>query len=347
MTTAQQQQQQQQHAARALLLRRQVLGQMAAGVGILTVPVAAWWYWSVRERHQIQERERTKVRLPNGVSDTYDYLIAEKCQAGDVVLLDRRCERCVTPWAALACAVSKLCLTSSTTSDRTIRSVDRGRYDHAGLIVPGYVKDRRDAYEATNLLLLEATPKGIVARPLKDRLEQTTANSVLLLQLCSPGEQRNVVGGGSNDDDDDDNNNNHPDEETPTQKAVHRAREHVERELATFRDRYLQAGRDNNYHRLHSTVTLGGALAHATGLQQYSAGPVSPAAFLVLRGLQQAAAAPNLHDRETRACKPEDFLRDYRFTEHDAVRLRPGWRFLAPLPLKQGSGSGSSGGGPQ
>lgn len=344
-----------QQAARAAAqkLRRRVLGQMAAGAGVLAVPVAAWWYWSCKERRHLQEQERTRIRLPRGVSDTYDYLIAEKCQAGDVLLFDRRCERCAaSPWAALACAAAKLCLTSATTDDRNIRSVDRGRYDHAGLIVPaagGLVHDsdnnnqrdeayNYDAADPNSLLLLEATPQGIVARPLKDRLEQTTAHSVLLLQLCSPGEQRNNAVGGGGDDDDNNTEKENEKETTPAQKAVNRAREHVERELATFRDRYLQAGRDNHYAYLHSTVTLGGALAHWTGLHQYNAGPVSPSAFLVLSGLQRAAAAPALSDRETRAVKVEDFLRDYRFTERDAVRLRPGWRFLAPVPLKQ-SGS--------
>jgi len=335
-------------------IRRQVLGQMAAGVGVLTVPVAAWWYWSLQERHRVQERERTKVRLPNGVSDTYDYLIAEKCQAGDVILFDRRCERCcASPWAALACVVSKLCLTTNpnATNDRNIRSVDTGRYDHAGLVVPGFVKNKNNKVvdETTNLVLLEATPQGMVARPLKDRLEQTAAHSVLLLQLCSPGEQRNVVGGGDDDDDDEEDDEEDDSKDaniTPTQKAVRRARRHVERELTAFRDRYLAAAANNHYAYLHSTVTLGGALAHWTGLQEYlNDGPVSPAAYLVLTGLQQAAAAPALSERETRAVKVEDFLRDYRFTERDAVRLRPGWRFLAPIPLKQSSTGTGSGGG--
>ena len=322
----------------ARALRHKVLGKMAAGIGVVCVPVSVWWYWSVQERQTLQHRERTKMRLPNGVSDTYDYLISEKCQAGDVVLFDRRCERCVTPWAALACAVSKMCLTNTTINDRNIRSVDSGRYDHAGLIVPGYTdkKRRGDSYDdTTNLLLLEATPQGIVARPLKERLEQSTAHSVLLLQLCSPGEQRNGVGGSSYGE-------KQQETITSTQKAVQRARDHVERELATFRDRYIQAAVDNNYQYLHSTVTLGGALAYQCGLQPYSRGPVSPAAFLVLTGLQKAAAAPSLNDAETRAVKGEDFLRDHRFTERDAVRLRPGWRFLAPIPLKQGGGGDRS-----
>lgn len=326
----------------ARAVRRHVLGQMAAGVGIISLPVSAWWYWSQQERQKIQERERTKVQLPISISDTYDYLIAEKCQVGDVVLFDRRCERCcASPWSALSCYVAKWALTNRTISDRNIRSIDTGRYDHIGIIVPGYVREKKDAFEDTNMLLMEATPSGIVARPLKERLEQSASQSVLLLQLCSPGEQRNLM-------DAVDTNTGMGNEKATTttttitgastQKSVARMRQHVERELTKFRDTYIAAGVENRYKYLHSTVTMGGALAYKVGLQDWITsyeGPVNPAAFLVLTGLHQAAAAPALSDRETRAVKPEDYLRDYRFTEKDAVRLRPGWRFLAPIPLKQ------------
>ena len=328
-----------QHAAKqaARQLRRKVLTQMAAGAGVMAVPVAAWWYWARHERAKLQEDYRTRVRLPVTVTDTYDYLIAEKCQAGDVLLFDRRCERCAaSPYAALACIVSKMCLTNNNdNSDAYIRSVDSGSYDHAGLIVPGYVKTRADEYDPTNLLLLEATASGIVARPLKERLEQSASQSVLLLQLCSPGEQRNRIG-----ESDTRRDAGHV-EKSPSQMVVARARAHVERELQRFRDQWIKAGDAQGYQYLHSTVTLGGAVAYALGLQYYLEGPVSPAAYLVLTGLQQAAAAPSITEAENRAVKSEDFLRDYRFTEKDAVRLRPGWRFLAPIPLKQSSSSSS------
>lgn len=328
-----------QQAARRL--RAKVLGQMLAGVGVVTVPVGVWWYWARRERQAIQQDYQTRVRIPN-VTDTYDYLIAEKCQAGDVLLFDRRCERCAaSPWAALACVVAKQCLTRTHQSDSEahLRAVDAGSYDHVGLIVPGYVTTRSDEFDPTNLLLLEATASGIVARPLKQRLEQSAAHSVLLLPLCSPGEQRHRTSTAAAEDDPHTANvsSSAP---SSQQMAVARTRKHVEDELRRFRDQWIRAGAQQHYHYLHSTVTLGGALAHVLGLQAYTDGPVSPSAFLVVAGLQQAAAAPAVSAAEQRSCRPSDFRRDSRCTDRDVVRLRPGWRFLAPIPLKQASRSG-------
>jgi hypothetical protein len=194
-------------------------------------------------------------------------------------------------------------------------------YFYSGLVVPGYIKSRQDEFDPSNLLILEATPSGILARSLKTRLEQTQSRSVVLLQLCSPGEKRNVEEGY---------------EHTPT---VQRTREHMERELQVFRDRWTELGREKNYHRFHSTVALGGALSYGLGLQTYISGPVSPSAYLTLLGLQQSAAAQNINERENLQVKPEDFLHDYRFEEKNAVRLRPGFRFLAPITLRETSRS--------
>jgi hypothetical protein len=199
-------------------------------------------------------------------------------------------------------------------------------------VVPGRVNARHDAFDESNLLLMEATPSGIVARSLKSRLEQTQSRSMVLLQLCTPGERRNVATAPSSDTDDDDGNN----EPTPT---VLRTREHIDRELALFRDRWIELGEAKQYRRFHSTVALGGAVAYGLGVQDYVSGPVSPSAFLVLLGLQQSAAAQNINERENLQVKPEDFLRDYRFEERNAVRLRPGFRFLAPISLRETSRS--------
>lgn len=171
---------------------------------------------------------------------------------------------------------------------------------------------------------MEATPSGIVARPLKTRLERTQSRSVLLLQLCSPGEKRNV----ENEDDDY--------EQMP---LVQRTRQHVEKELKNFRDVWTELGEQKGYKRFHSTVALGGAFVYGLGLQDYASGPISPSAYLVLLGLQKAAAAQNIDERENKSVKVEDFLRDYRFEEQNAVRLRPGWRFLAPIPVRETSRS--------
>ena len=181
------------------------------------------------------------------------------------------------------------------------------------------MKSRHDAFDTSNLLLLEATPKGIVARPLKERLERSSAKSILLLQLCSPGEKRNL-----SDDNGDDRNQT---------LSVQRTRQHMERELKLFRDRWTELSKDKGYQWIHSTVGLGGALSYGFGMHSYAQGPVSPSAYLVLMALQQGAAAPNINERENFEIKVEDYLRDYRYQESNAIRLRPGWRFLAPLAL--------------
>lgn len=185
--------------------------------------------------------------------------------------------------------------------------------------MPGYVKARQDAFDPSNLLLLEATPSGIVARSLKTRLEHTQSRSMVLLQLCSPGEKRNV----ENDYD--------------QGLTVERNRQYLEQQLTTFRDRWIAVGQEKRYDRFHSTVTLGGALVYGLGLQDYVSGPVSPSAYLVLLGLQKAAVAQNITEKENLRVKPEDFLRDYRFEEKNSVRLRPGYRFLAPITLRETS----------
>ena len=315
------------------LLQQKVLTQFFSGLAVMAIPISVGWYWAYQERQRVQEEYRTRVKLPPGAAgDTYDYLITEKVQAGDVLLFDRRCERCAaSPYAALACVVSKHSLTTNPNNndDAHIRSVDAGRYDHIGLVVPGYIRTKADAWDPTNLLLLEATASGIVARPLKERLEQSASHSILLLPLACPGEQRNR--GDATD----------HDAAASTHLAVARTRAHLEKELARFRDTWIQLGAQYHYPYLHSTLTLGGALLYSIYSLRPSwftlPGPVSAAAYLVLGGLQQAAAAPSVSEAENRRVAPEDFLRDYRWTEERAVRLRPGWRFLAPIVLKQSS----------
>jgi hypothetical protein len=333
------------------LLNRKVYLQFLGGIGVMSIPITVWWYWSDQERRTLLDDYRTRVKLPPGAAgDTYDYIITEKIQAGDVLLFDRKCERCASsPWAALACIMSKQILTGKVGNDNYIRSIDTGRYDHIGLVVPGYIKTRSDEYDPTNLLLLEATASGIVARPLKERLELSTSNSVLLLQLACPGEQRNrILDESSTASYGTNNNKNKTNEPNSQQILVTRTRAHVEKELKRYRDTWVQLGTQYKYQYLHSTLTLGGAVAYAVGLYNIHQsslsmqGPVSASAYLVLSGLQQAAAAPSITEYENRTVKPEDFLRDYRLTEDHAVRLRPGWRFLAPITLKQASSSSSS-----
>jgi hypothetical protein len=103
---------------------------MAAILVAPAVPVAVW-YKSARDSRQHQaEQVRTKVRVPNVQS--VDDLLVEKCRAGDVVLFDRRCERCAAgPLAALACLTGRSILCNDTDPMQT-RSVETGKFDHVG-----------------------------------------------------------------------------------------------------------------------------------------------------------------------------------------------------------------------
>ena len=78
--------------AAAWSVRQRIFARMAGGTVVLSIPVAAWWYQARQHRAKIQEDYRTKVRLPPGAAEEgFDYLITHKCQAGDVLLFDRKC----------------------------------------------------------------------------------------------------------------------------------------------------------------------------------------------------------------------------------------------------------------
>lgn len=56
--------------------------------------------------------------------------MVEKCQPGDVLLFDRRCDYCASGFvAAMACYVGKAILCEE---DDGTRSVERGKYEHCG-----------------------------------------------------------------------------------------------------------------------------------------------------------------------------------------------------------------------
>lgn len=320
--------------------RRRVLARMAGGLVVTSIPVGAWWIHARRQRAQRAEEIRTAVRIP-GVQDVLDQIIQDKCEPGDVVLFDRRCETCAaSPWAALACLVSRAALCD----DKSVKTVSEGRFDHIGIIVPGYIKSKADMYDPSNLLLLEATAsEGIVARPLKSRLEHSQARSIILVPLQVPGERRNAIG--ETDDDDDDSAKSASttsrrgkaaaaSKQSAQALSAARTRAHLEKELKQFRDRWVDLGKDQKYHWMHSTLTLGGAVVAALGLEAYASGPVSPAAWLTLMGLQQGAAATNLDVKQRLHVIPEDFLRHPSLHDDRAVRLRPGWRFLVPVNVR-------------
>jgi hypothetical protein len=317
--------------------RRRVLSQMLGGLAVSTVPIAAWWYTARRARAKLAEDVRTQIRIP-GSHDVLDQILEDRCQAGDVILFDRRCESCAhSPWAALACVVAKGALCDdSASSDRT---VSEGRFDHMGVVVPGYIRKRADEWDPANLLLLEATASGIVARPLKARLEHSQAKSIVLVPLQVPGERRNAISGGG----DDENSNNNGSSRSSSTAAVTpsaqaqsaaRTRLYMEKQLVKFRDTWVTLGQAQNYHWMHNTLVLGGATLAAVGLESYATGPVSPAAWLVLMGLQSAAAATNLDEKQRLRVQPEDFVRHPSMTQERAIRLRPGWRLLAPINVR-------------
>jgi hypothetical protein len=184
-------------------------------------------------------------------------------------------------------------------------------------VVPGYSKNKAQELDASNLLLLEATPgSGIVARPLRTRLEMSRSRSAVLLPLAMPGERRN----------------DQFFEPTASTIATEKI---VRKQLEEFRDRWVKVSEEKNYKQAHSTIGMIGSLAYACGFHTKNPGPTSPSAWLVTMGLQNAKIAQNVTERTIKEAKVEDFLRDYRFQDNNVVRLRPGWRFLAPVSFRE------------
>lgn len=288
---------------------------LASIVIVPSIPIGVWWHNAKNDREAKSHEVRTRVRVPN--VQTVDDLMIEKCQPGDVVLFDRRCHKCAAgPAAAFSCVLNKTFLCS----DNKDKTVNVGKFEHAGIIVPGFYKKKSEALDPSNLLLLESTPNGIVARKLLDRLEMTQSRTVLLLPLASPGERRND-----------------PDYE-PSLKTK-QIQDHLNKNLAKFRDTWLEVSEKQNYGSAHSTLGIIGSVAYASGLYKTSKSPISPSAFLVVSALMESGAGLNLSDRVAFETKVEDFLRDHRFTEKDVVRLRPGWRFLSPIIMRETSRS--------
>jgi hypothetical protein len=181
-------------------------------------------------------------------------------------------------------------------------------------VVPGYSKNKAEALDASNLLLLEATAgEGIVARPLLTRLEMSRSREVLLVPLAMPLERRN----------------DHYYDPTPSVEATEAI---LRTKLADFRDKWVELSDTKKYKRAHNTLGLMGAISHAIGYT--SAGPTSPSAWLTTMALHEAKAAQVATERTVKEAKVEDFLRDYRYQDHDVILLRPGWRFLAPVSFR-------------
>lgn len=109
--------------------RLRVARRMATMVVVPSVPVLVWWKYARDDRQRQLQEVQTKVRVPN--VQTIDDLMVEKCQPGDVILFDKRCEKCAAgPRAALACVLQKTLLCKD---DGRLRAVDGGLYDHCGM----------------------------------------------------------------------------------------------------------------------------------------------------------------------------------------------------------------------
>mmetsp|Transcript_16104 Transcript_16104/g.44562 ORF Transcript_16104/g.44562 Transcript_16104/m.44562 type:complete len:316 (+) Transcript_16104:3200-4147(+) len=292
--------------------RVRVLKKMGAGAVISSIPVFIWWKWAIDQRQKRAEDVRTRVRVPN--IQTIDDLMIERCRPGDVLLFDRRWEHCAAgPLAALVCVLGRnlLCF------DDNNKSMGDGKFDHCGIVVPGYVNNESDKYDPTNLLLLEATAsEGIVARPLLTRLEMSESRSVVLLPLALPGERRN-------------------DQFYESSSSVVATEQVVHKKLEEFRDNWVKLSKSMNYTSAHSTLGLIGSIAYFLGYHTANPGPTSPSAWFVTKALAEAKVAQNVSERSVKEAKVEDFLRDYRFQDQDVIRLRPGWRFLAPVSFRE------------
>ena len=294
---------------------------LGAAFLIPSIPISAWYYSAIQDRHKKSEEVRTKVRVPN--VQTVDDLMIEKCQPGDIVLFDRRCYKCAAgPLAAFSCILGKSFLCDDDEKSGNKKMIDIGKFEHVGVVVPGYSKNKAERIDPSNLLLLEATAgEGVVARPLLQRLEMSQSRTVLLLPLASPGERRN--------------DNSYE----PTIKTL-KVQEHLSKGLIKFRDTWIAESKKQNYSSAHSMIGIFGSLGYITGLYKTSKLPVSPSAFLAVSALMESGAGLNLNDRVSFESRPEDFLRDYRFhSGDDSIRLRPGWRFLTPIIMRENSKS--------
>jgi hypothetical protein len=159
------------------------------------------------------------------------------------------------------------------------------------------------------------------------------SRTVLLLPLCAPGEHRRKDFNLMREDDEGVSGQNRDDEEEKVQKLTG----NVRKQLKKFRDMNLAASQKYKYQYYHSLIGLSGCFAYAIGHANNSYSPVSPSAWLVVSALQSAGIAMHVDGLSAMTAKPEDFLRDHRFHELHTVRLRPGWKFLPPLTLRETS----------
>jgi len=252
---------------------------------------------------------------------------------GDVLMFDRRCHLCQSPAAALACMTNKRVLTSMEEDGNAggrgygfSSSGVLGKFDHVGVVVPS-PDDDEDCYGLGEPYLLEFTPQdGVVIRPLLERLERSRSRTVLLLPLCLPGEHRDPSSTGG------DVLKN--DERTSEKNEL--IRKKMDRKLRQFSSFAVRSTQQNGVGSMHSFMSIFGSLAYSFKIHEtFSSIPVNPSSWVVASALQEAGIAMNVEERGALNSKPEDFLRDHRFNEMDSVRLRPGFRFMRPIPVRE------------
>lgn len=299
--------------------RTKLAVQLSLSALIPAIPILYWSHTAKQERAERQHEVSTMLRIPS--VQTIDELMVEKCQPGDVILFDRRCECCASgAAAAMACLLGKAILCEE--EDGT-RSVETGSYEHCGVVVPGESTANGAEYDPSNLCLLEATSgSGIVCRPLLTRLEMSRSRSVILLPLSCPGERRYEVEYG--------------DDEALSEKTKFSKNQTYE-ELTKFREKWLTDSQSQNYQSQHSPLSIMGVFMYLTRFYPTFPIPISPSAWLVVSALQECGAAMKLNEKQAQQTRVEDFTRDGRFFEKDTVRLRPGWKFLSPVVMRETS----------
>lgn len=197
---------------------------------------------------------------------------------------------------------------------------------YAGIVVPGLSTDPGAEHDPANLCLLEATSgSGIVCRPLLTRLEMTRSRTVILLPLSCPNERRYEIDNG--------------DDDKPLDEKTQFQKNQTYNELVKFREKWVEDSNSQNYDKVHSNLSIVGAMMYLTGLYPTFPIPISPSAWLVVSALQECGAAMKLNEKQAQQTRVEDFSRDGRFYEKDTVRLRPGWKFLSPVVMRETSAS--------
>jgi hypothetical protein len=129
------------------------------------------------------------------------------------------------------------------------------------------------------------------------------------------------------------------DDDYENPQRTQRMRDYITKQLAQFTEQWTNESKKQNYAGAHATLSIVGALQYALNLYSYSPSPVSPSAWLVVEALQDAGVAEHLSERTALETKTEDFLHDFRFVETDTVRLRPGFKFLPAILLRETSRS--------